>query len=598
MLDRGKIVAEHMRTATLRTKDAVQDLSDDGQITPDEYASDRLRYAAEDSAHTVKQTIQAGTTKAKELIAKQRQEAASQKPVPENIEPPASGTRVGLVPEAPERSVGSRGSEAFRSKTGKRPLLRERTLSRTEGREQTIRQSARSTGTLTIRTKGAVCSEPKTAQVADRRIKTSAKTLGRGAREAEASVQAARGAAQKAAREAKNLAKRTRQTAQKTERLSKKASRAAVKTVRAIRNAARSLIAAIIAGGWVTVVVVVIILLIGLIVGSIQAIFFTAEDTGTGMTVPDAVRRINAEYRARIREIEETYAHDELVQSGAPCAWKEVLAVYTVLLNTDPEHPQEAVGMDEDRYQLLFQVFWDMNEISARTESYTEIVAETATDTDGNEVETEVTVQRTRLVITVTGKTASETAELYGFDEQQRLQLEELLSEEYDALWRAVIHGVSASDDIVDLALSQLGNTGEIYWTYMGYNSRVEWCACFVSWCANECGYIEDGTLPKTASCSTGVQWFKGHDRWEDPTYVDTTGQTVPYIPAPGDIIYFDWDKAETNGQDGTADHVGIVEKVENGYIYTIEGNSSDIVSNNAWAVGYFEIYGFGVPAY
>ena len=108
-----------------------------------------------------------------------------------------------------------------------------------------------------------------------------------------------------------------------------------------------------------------------------------------------------------------------------------------------------------------------------------------------------------------------------------------------------------------------------------------------------ECGYIEDGTLPKTAGCSTGVQWFKDRNRWQEPTYTDATGQTVPYIPSPGDIIYFDWDRQD-EGQNGITDHVGIVEKVEDGYIYTVEGNSGDRVSNNRYSIGHYEIYGFG----
>lgn len=116
----------------------------------------------------------------------------------------------------------------------------------------------------------------------------------------------------------------------------------------------------------------------------------------------------------------------------------------------------------------------------------------------------------------------------------------------------------------------------------------MEWCACFVSWCADECGYIDADIIPKTAGCVSGENWFRARDQWQDSSYT----------PNPGDIIYFDWDKVKTNGQDGITDHVGIVENVEGGYIYTIEGNSGDRVSNNAWAVGYYEIYGFGLPIY
>ncbi len=122
----------------------------------------------------------------------------------------------------------------------------------------------------------------------------------------------------------------------------------------------------------------------------------------------------------------------------------------------------------------------------------------------------------------------------------------------------------------------------------MGFSSRMEWCACFVSWCANECGYIESGIIPNFSGCVTGSNWFIDRGQW-----MDGSG-----TPNPGDIIFFDWDDPDTNGQDGSADHVGIVEKVEGGYVYTIEGNSGDAVRENRFPIGYYEIYGYGIPSY
>ena len=119
-----------------------------------------------------------------------------------------------------------------------------------------------------------------------------------------------------------------------------------------------------------------------------------------------------------------------------------------------------------------------------------------------------------------------------------------------------------------------------------GFNSRVEWCACFVSWCANECGYIDAGVIPKYAGCVNGVQWFKDRGQW-----LDNSAE-----PTPGMIIFFDW--ADESGQDGLSDHTGIVQKVENGRVYTVEGNSGDSVRQNSYPVGYYEILGYGAPAY
>lgn len=122
-----------------------------------------------------------------------------------------------------------------------------------------------------------------------------------------------------------------------------------------------------------------------------------------------------------------------------------------------------------------------------------------------------------------------------------------------------------------------------------GFGSRVEWCACFVSWCANECGYIDTGVIPKFAGCVNGVQWFRERGQWADNAME----------PSPGMIIFFDWDNRGSSGpQDGQADHVGIVQKVENGVVYTIEGNSGDSCRVNQYPLGYYEILGYGVVAY
>ena len=110
----------------------------------------------------------------------------------------------------------------------------------------------------------------------------------------------------------------------------------------------------------------------------------------------------------------------------------------------------------------------------------------------------------------------------------------------------------------------------------------MEWCACFVSWCANECGYIDTGVIPKFAGCVNGVQWFKDRGQWLDG-FAE---------PVPGMIIFFDWDS------DGESDHVGIVEKVENGIVYTVEGNSGDSCRINQYSVGNYQILGYGVPQY
>lgn len=209
-------------------------------------------------------------------------------------------------------------------------------------------------------------------------------------------------------------------------------------------------------------------------------------------------------------------------------------------------------------------------------------------DGNGNIVEDWQEVTKTYLYITVNHKTAEEMAEELGFNDDQMEQLEELLADENSSLWAMVLYEINTSDDmIVAVALSQVGNVGgEPYWSWYGFGSRVEWCACFVSWCANECGYIDADVIPKFAGCINGVNWFKERGQWADNSTE----------PAPGMIIFFDWDDDE--GQDGCADHVGIVEKVENGRVYTIEGNTSDSCQERNYSLGNRQILGYGIPTY
>ena len=155
-------------------------------------------------------------------------------------------------------------------------------------------------------------------------------------------------------------------------------------------------------------------------------------------------------------------------------------------------------------------------------------------------------------------------------------------------LLQRLIYG--SDDMIVQVALTQIGNVGgKPYWSWYGFSSRVEWCACFVSWCADQCGYIENGIIPKYAGCVNGVNRSKERNQWADNSIE----------PTPGMIIFFDWDNKGSSGpQDGESDHTGIVEKVENGIVYTVEGNTSDSCAERHYAVGYYEILGYGIPAY
>lgn len=146
-----------------------------------------------------------------------------------------------------------------------------------------------------------------------------------------------------------------------------------------------------------------------------------------------------------------------------------------------------------------------------------------------------------------------------------------------------VFYTPEGGDAIVDVALSQVGNVGgEPYWSWYGFTNHVEWCACFISWCADQCGYLDSGAYPKFSGCVMGMQWFQQRGLWLDRSTE----------PAPGMLIFFDW-----SPQNGVPDHVGIVERVENGMVYTVEGNSRDVCRQKQYSLGSSVILGYGMPS-
>ena len=440
----------------------------------------------------------------------------------------------------------------------------------------TVKSAQRTIKTTRQATKGTV----KTAE----RTKTAIKT-------AEHTAQAAQKTAQATARAARVTTQAARATAKIAATAAKASAKAVSTSVKAIIASVKALVSAIAAGGWVAILAIVVICLIGLIAGSCFGIFFSGEDSGTGQTMPAIVREINQDYEAKLDEIKTGSTYDVLEMSGSRAVWPDVLAIYAVKTTTDPDNPQEVATMDDNKKALLKEIFWAMNEVSSRTNTSTTTQIVETDDGAGNIIEEEVEVTITTLYITVTHKTADEMADAYNFTADQRAQLAELLAEENRSMWSSVLYGIGLGDgEIVVVALSQIGNVGgQPYWSWYGFDSRVEWCACFVSWCANECGYLDAGVIPRTAGCISGSNWFKDRGLWQDNSYE----------PRPGDIIYFDWDNKDSSGpQDGLPDHVGIVEKVENGTVYTVEGNSGDSCRENRYSVGHYEIYGYGTPAY
>lgn len=228
-----------------------------------------------------------------------------------------------------------------------------------------------------------------------------------------------------AAREAAVQTTRYQQAAKAVQATAQKASQAAGRALRAILSAARSLAAAMMAGGSTVLSMVLVICLIGLLIASPFGIFFSGEDSGTGYTMPEAVTMLNTEFADRIEQIKAENPHDELDMDNAGSAamisnWRDVLAVYAVRTTTDNASPDEVATLTEEKMEILREIFWDMNAITY----WTEIVP-------GGKDEADTVI----LHIIVTIKTHLHMADEYQFNTEQRRLLEELMQPKYQELF-------------------------------------------------------------------------------------------------------------------------------------------------------------------
>ena len=361
----------------------------------------------------------------------------------------------------------------------------------------------------------------------------------------------------------------------------KAAAKATIATVKAIIAGTKALVAAIAAGGWIAVVIIMIVVLLG----SAVAMFGGGSESNTYTQVSAEVEA----YDPLIRQYAKQYCIPEYVE-----LIKAVMMQESGGRGLDPmqaaegsfntKYPHEPNGIKDPEYSIQCGV----QELKAALTSA--------------EVESPIDMERIKLALqgynfgngyiswakSKYGGYSYANAVEFSTQQAQRLGWDSYGDTQYPAhVLRYYPYGraftAGSNQGIVEVALTQIGNEGgQPYWSWYGFDSRVEWCACFVSWCADQCGYIDSGLIPKFAGCIDGANWFKSNNRWNDRNYE----------PKAGDIIFFDWEG------DGTTDHVGIVEKCENGTVYTVEGNSGDSVRQNSYPVGYYEILGYGVPAY
>ena len=379
--------------------------------------------------------------------------------------------------------------------------------------------------------------------------------------------------------------------------MAKKSAEWVKKIVKGIIEGIKKLVSAL---GALSVPVLLILVLAAVIAGIVASafgIFFAGDTSGeTTRTLKEVVLEINQDYTNVIETIKTDTPHDELVMEGYQASWPEVLSVYAVYVTTNTEGATDVVHLTDDNVEVLRYIFWSMNSITY----WTEVVEETTlvpdldddgnqkTDADGNLLYIEETTSKTILHINISHLSAADMAATLSFNDEQMAQLNELLDVKNASLWSQVLRGVGlGSNELVNLALSQLGNEGgEKFWRWAGLDSRCAWCALFVSWCADQTGLI--GTqIPYFSFVSDGVEWYQNNEKWIDGTEVNSSN--CEQLIQPGMLIFFDWEP------DGYPNHVGIVTSVSDGYIHTVEGNKSDAVAEGTYSADSVNVFGFGV---
>ena len=575
-IDKATIASERMKSAYVGIKDKAEQgyYADESSAT--EYATDRISFAADrvkdEGIHQFNKqgqkavkTTQENIGKAKDKITDFKQsravKAAEQKAAQNMSEQHGLQIRHGAA---------SRSSAPDVSQTAKSQLIK----TRQQGQKMIKTTAPSAEKAVKTTAKGTV-------KITEKGIKTAQATSKAAIKTTETSVKTAQAAAKASAKTAQKAAQAAKATAKATAEATKATVRATIAAVKAIIAGTKALISALIAGGWIAVVIILIVVLLGCAVSLFGG--------GSGSNAYTPVSAEVEAYEPLIQKYAKQYGIPEYVE-----LIKAVMMQESGGRGLDPmqaaegsfntRYPHEPNGIKDPEYSIECGV----QELKAALISA--------------EVENPIDMEHIKFALqgynfgngyiswakTNYGGYSYANAVEFSTMQAARLGWDSYGDTQYPAhvlryypYGRAFTSG--GNQAIVEVALTQLGNEGgQPYWSWYGFEGRVEWCACFVSWCADQCGYIESGIIPKFAGCVDGANWFKGNGQWQDRNYE----------PQAGNIIFFDWEG------DGETDHVGIVEKCENGVVYTVEGNSGDACRQNQYTVGSSSIYGYGVPAY
>ena len=590
-IDKSAVAAERMKDAFIRTKEKAESSTSPTENSPEEYAADRVTGSAEavtfGAAHEFDKHGRKAVQDTKENIAKakdyleqrraaQPQEAAknaaekAQETAHAAQQPSQTVTYPSAAP-TPSRTPTTPAETPQPSPAGARikTIDRQRMTIRTrESSHAVIKQPTRTGG---IR---AVKGSARTVKTAEQSSRAAIKTSEQAARTTQASAKATVKTAERTAQAARAAAKTAAETA-------KRAAEATAKAIKAIIAETKALIEAIVAGGWISVMIILIVVMLGV------AISLFGSGSGNSSYTP-----VSAEveaYTPIIRIYAQQYGVGEYVE-----------LIKAIMMQESGGRGDDPMQASESGYNTRYP--HSPNAITDPEYSIDVGVQTIADSLRQADVESPIDMDNIKLALQGynygNGFISWARANYGGYTPIAAIEFSDMMAarmgwsgygdKQYPAhvlryypIGRAFT--VGGNQAIVEVALTQVGNEGgQPYWSWWGLSYRVEWCAIFVSWCADQCGYLDAGVLPKMEGVRPYVDWFMERGQW----------QGRDYEPSPGDIIFFDWES------DGLADHVGIVERVEDGLIYTVEGNSGDRCVENRYYLSSAPVCGFGLPLY
>lgn len=588
-IDKSAIAAERMKDAFIRTKEKADHSYYSAENSPEEYAADRVSGGTEavtfGAAHEfgkhgrkVVQDTKENISKVKDYLeqrkAAQPQEAAkkaaekAQETARAAQQPSQTETYLSAAP-TPARAPTTPAETPQPSPAGARikTIDRQRMTIRTrESTRAAIKQPTRTGG---IR---AVKGSARSIKTAEQSSRAAIKTSEQAARTAQASA---------TVKTAERTAQATREAAKTAAETAKRAAETAKRTVKAIIAGTKALVEAIVAGGWIAVMIILIEVLLGVSVS-----LFGSRSGDTSYTPVSA--EVEA-YTPVIRLYAQRYGIGEYVE-----------LIKAVMMQESGRRGLDPMQASESGYNTRFP--HSPNAITDPEYSIDVGVQTIADSLRQADVESPIDMDNIKLALQGynygNGFISWARANYGGYSTLSAIEFSDMMAARmgwsgygdtqypahvlrYYPIGRAFT--VGGNQAIVEVALTQVGNEGgEPYWSWYGYSGRVAWCAIYVSWCADQCGFLDTGVIPRFEGVVAGVSWFQSLGQWQDRYYE----------PSPGDIIFFDWEN------DGLADHVGMVERVEGGFLYTIEGNSSDSCAENRYYLGTVPIYGFGMPVY